>query len=460
MKIRNGRLKNDISSSFKHLNSSIDFDIRLSKYDITGSIAYARALEKAGIITDQERNKIIDGLKRIEYEIENKSFKLDQDDEDIHMNIERRLFELIGREALKLHTGRSRNEQIVLDEKLYLIDMLKSFKSRIKDLLRNLYEKAKNSIDIIIPSYTHLQQAQLISVSHLLLAYYRSLYRDIERFNDFKKRLKDSPLGSGAVAGSSIMIDRKFLLKELGFNTLTKNSIDAVSNRDFILEFEFILTSIMLTLSRISEDLIIYSTQEFGFITLPDELSTTSSLMPQKKNPDSLELIRGKSSTIIGNFISIIILIKGLPYSYDRDLQEDKPGLFENIDWSLICIDVMKEIIAGISFNKDRIKNVIDSSYDFIYATDMADFLVERGLPFREAHQIVGRIVSFAVKNKQRLSDIEIKDYKKFSEQFDEKIYGIFDPIKSINQHNVYGGTAIKRIEEILEEIENELRKI
>jgi len=460
MTIRNGRLKKDLSSSFKYLNSSINFDIRLAKYDIIGSIAYARALEKADIVTNQEKDKIINGLKKIDDEIEKGNFEFNQDSEDIHMNIERRLFELIGRAALKLHTGRSRNEQIVIDEKLYLINMLNTFKSGIKNLLKNLYHRAVMSLDIIIPSYTHLQHAQLISASHLFLAYYRALYRDIDRFNDLEKRLKEMPLGSGAVAGSSIGIDREFLLKELGLNSLTKNSIDAISNRDFILEFEFIITSIMLTLSRMSEDLIIFSTQEFGFITIPDELSTTSSLMPQKKNPDSLELIRGKSATIIGNLVSIISLVKALPYSYDKDLQDDKPGLFASIDWSLICIDVMKEIIEGIVFNKDRIKKAIDSSYDFIYATDMADYLVKRGIPFREAHQIVGKIVNYAVNNKKSLSEINIEDYKKFSDLFDKKIYEIFDPVKSVNLHNVYGGTAINRIEEILKEVEKDLKKI
>jgi len=457
MKIRNGRLKKGISKSFEHLNSSISFDIRLAKYDLIGSIAYAKALKKAKIITDSEMTKIINGLKEIQNEIEDGTFKPDPANEDIHMNIENRLFDLIGESALKLHTGRSRNEQIVLDERLYLIDTLKLIKSKLKNLLNSFYNKAKISKEIIIPSYTHLQQAQLISAAHLLLAYYRAIYRDFERFKDIEKRLKEMPLGSGAVAGSSIKIDRKFLLKELGFDNLTKNSIDAIANRDFIIEYEFIITSIFLTLSRISEDLIIYSTQEFGLITLPDELSTTSSLMPQKKNPDSLELIRGKSSVIIGNLFSIITLVKALPYSYDRDLQEDKPGLFESIDWILICLDVMKEIIDGFSFNKSKIKEVIENSYDYIYATDIADFLVQKGLPFREAHQIVGKIVSFAESKKIRLSEIEIEKYKEYSNLFDKKLYDIFNPIKSVNIHNAYGGTAINRIDEILKEIELEL---
>ncbi|RKY02637.1 MAG: argininosuccinate lyase [Spirochaetes bacterium] len=460
MKIRDGRLKKPLSKSFEHLNSSIGFDIRLAKYDIAGSIAYAKALKRVGIITDKEMKSIINGLETIQLEIENGKFVPNPENEDIHMNIEMRLLELVGTVALKLHTGRSRNEQIVLDERLYLIDALKNIKSNLKNLLKSLYLKAKNSRKIIMPSYTHLQQAQLISASHLLLAYYRAIYRDHQRLLDIEKRLNEMPLGSGAVAGSSIGIDREFLLKELGFISLTKNSIDAVSNRDFIIEFEFILTSIFLTLSRISEDFIIYSTQEFGFIILPDELTTTSSLMPQKKNPDSLELIRGKSTKIIGNLFSIITLLKALPYSYNRDLQEDKPGLFESIDWVLVCIDVMREIIDGLSFNDSRIKEVIKGSKDYIFATDIADYLVQRGMPFREAHQIVGKIVSFSESNKKRLSEIKIEEYKKFSPLFDKDIYKVFDPVKSVNNHNVYGGTAINRIDEILNEIEEELKNI
>ncbi len=457
MAIRNGRLKKDLTYSFMKMNSSISFDKRLAIYDIKGSIAYAKALRKANIITEEEEKELITGLQKIEKEILDKSFNFREEDEDVHMNIERRLHEIIGKTAFKLHTGRSRNEQVVLDERLYLIDKTKTIRHKLYNLLKSLHKKAKDNIEVIIPSYTHLQQAQLISIAHLFLAYYEALARDLKRLMEYENRLKVMPLGAGAVAGSTIGIDRKFLAEELGFKEISKNSIDTVSERDFITEFLFIISLVSLTLSRMSEDLIIFSTIEFGFIELPDELTTTSSLMPQKKNPDSLELIRGKSSRIISNFNSMIILMKGLPYSYNRDLQEDKPGLFDTVENIEMCLDVMKDVINGLKINKEKIKDVIEKSLDLFYATDIADYLVKKGLAFRDAHQIVGSIVQDALKQKMKLSKIDLKEYKRYSDLFEKDIYSIFNPTASVNSHNVYGGTAINQIKSMLKELEEEL---
>ena len=460
MAIRDGRLNKGLTRSFLILNSSISFDRRLAPYDIKGSIAYAKALKRASIIDEKEESKLIKGLEQILNEIQEGRFIFREEDEDVHMNIERRLFEIIGETALKLHTGRSRNEQIVLDERLYLIDLTSSVIKKLKRILESLYTLAEKNLNTIIPSYTHMQQAQLISISHLFIAYYTALMRDLNRLKDYEKRLKVMPMGSGAVAGSTIDIDRNFFLEELGFEELSRNSIDAVSTRDFITEFLFISSLIFVTLSRISEDLIIYSTKEFGYIELPDELTTTSSLMPQKKNPDSLELIRGKSSKTISNLNSILILMKGLPYSYNRDLQEDKPGLFETADNLNVCLDVMKEIFESVKINRDRIEEAIKNSNGFFYATDMADYLVKKGMPFREAHKIVGRIVQDALKKGTELSKISLEEYRSYTTLFDSDIYSIFDPMTSVNAHNVYGGTAINRIKEVLEEIKTELNSL
>jgi len=455
--IREGRLGKNINKSFSKINTSISFDKRLYKEDIKGSIAYTKALKKAGIINDLEKNRIIKGLEIIEKEIEEGIFQFKDEDEDIHMNIEKKLYEKIGEAAYKLHTGRSRNEQIVLDERLYLIRIKEELNKRLNNLLKALFKRAKSSINIIFPSYTHLRWAQLISLSHLFLAYYSALRRDGERIDDFSRRLLVLPLGSAAIAGSSIKIDRDFLKDELCFNEVSRNSIDAVSTRDFITEFEFICASIFITLSRISEDIIIYSSDEFGYLTVPDDLSTTSSLMPQKKNPDSLELIRGKTARIIGNLVSNLTMLKGLPYTYNRDLQEDKEGLFDTVDNTLNVIEVMTDVIKGLIINKEKIKDALDNSKDLLFATDLADYLVKKGVSFRSAHGIIGKIVNYAGGKNMSLSDLKLDEYRGFCNLFENDVYDTFDNIKSVNNHDVVGGTALNRIKEELKKIEEEL---
>ncbi|MFW6138743.1 MAG: argininosuccinate lyase [Spirochaetota bacterium] len=457
MSIREGRLKKSLSKAFQRINSSISFDKKLYREDIKGSKAYARALKKAGVITPKEETSIRRGLGSIEKEIERGEFTFREEDEDIHMNIERALFEKIGPAAHKLHTGRSRNEQVVLDERLYLLDAADTLEKKLKGLLKALVSRAREDLRIIVPSYTHLRQAQPVSLAHLFLAYFHTLRRDQQRLDDCHKRLSVMPLGSGAGVGTLFDLDRDFLRQELGFDEVSRNSVDAVSTRDFIAEFEFICASIFVTLSRISEDMIIYSSDEFGYYTLPDELSTTSSMMPQKKNPDSLELIRGKSARIISNLVSLLVLMKGLPYTYNRDLQEDKEGLFDTVENTLACVEVMKEVFEGLVINEEKIKRVLASSRGFLFATDMADYLVRKGIPFRQAHQIVGQVVAYASDKEVNLQEIPLEQYKKLCSCFEKDVYSIFDYTRSVHARNLRGGTSLEQISEEIRSAEKEL---
>jgi len=450
LNLRKGRFEKELSESFKKINVSIDFDKKLYRQDIKGSIAYAKALKKAGFLSDNEEKAIIKGLEVIKKEIEEGRFEFREEDEDIHMNIENRLQELCGDAALKLHTGRSRNEQIVLDERLYLMDVCSSLKQGLSALLNAIADKAENCIEVIVPGYTHLRQAQPVSLGHLFLAYGWAILRDLERLNDYKKRLSVMPLGSGALAGSALGIDREFLCRELGFDRVSENSMDAVSSRDFIYEFLFICSSIFINYSRIAEDLIIFSTEEFGFLEIPDELCTTSSLMPQKKNPDALELTRGKASVVMGNLFQLLTLLKALPLTYNRDLQEDKPPLFSTSDAVLNITSVMKELFSGLLIKKERIEKALEASKGFIFATDLAHYLVKKGIPFRKAHQIVSSLVKYAVENGKTFDELCTAEYKRFCSDFDDDVFSIFDYKRSVNSYDVKGGTALKRVKEEL----------
>jgi argininosuccinate lyase len=438
--IREGRFEGQINRAFEKINASIDVDRRLFREDIRGSIAYAKALYKRGLLGPAEQDIIVKGLKSIEKEIEEGSFEFRREDEDIHMNVERRLSELIGETAYKLHTGRSRNEQVVLDERLFLLSATRDIEMRLIGLLSALYKKAKAHQKIIIPSYTHFR-------------------KDLERLGDYRKRLSVMPLGSGAAAGSTVGIDREFLREELQFARLTPNSIDAVSARDFLFEFEFVCASILVTLSRMSEDIILFSSDEIGYFSLPDDLSTTSSLMPQKKNPDSVELIRGKSARVIGNLCAVLTLMKGIPYTYNRDMQEDKEGLFDTADTAVDVLDVMREVIAGLEPNTERIRAVLDGSEGLLFATDMADYLVKKGVFFRSAHRAVGSMVKYALEQGKALNEMSLEEMRRFHRAFDEDVYGVFDYERSVNSHDVPGGTAFSRIEEELVRIGEELKR-
>ncbi|MBN2322522.1 MAG: argininosuccinate lyase [Spirochaetes bacterium] len=459
MALRDGRFENPVSESFGRINPSIHVDRRLFKEDIRGSIAYAGALGKNKIISREEEALIVGGLSEIEKEIEEGGFPFSEEDEDIHMNVERRLFEKIGEAAYKLHTGRSRNEQIVLDEMLYLKKATSELDRSLKATVSAALGAAKGCVEVVVPSYTHLRRAQPASLAHLFLAYCHPLQRARERCSDYWKRLDRMPLGSGAVAGSALGIDRAYLADKLGFSGITENSIDAVSTRDFILEFVWICAEACTTLSRISEDLIILSSEEFGFLRLPDGFCTTSSLMPQKANPDALELVRGKSSRVTAALVSLFTLLKGLPYSYDRDLQEDKEPMFDAADTTLSVLGVVKGIFEGLKVNEERIKLAVEGSGDLIFATDVADWLVRRGIPFREAHRTVGKIVGFAVKEKKGLRELSVGEYRRFCGLFDESVYDLFDYRRSVDSHDVPGGTAFTRVREQIGTLEKALKR-
>lgn len=449
-----GRFSEDTEKVVEEFTASVFFDSRLYKYDIKGSIAHCRVLEKAGIITSEESGKIISALQEIEKEIDEGRFEFSAELEDIHMHIEKRLIEKIGKLGGKLHTGRSRNDQIVLDMRLYISDETEEIISDIRTLQKALLEKAKSSLDIIMPGYTHLQMAQPVMLSHYLIAIIDMLERDRQRFMDCLRRVKVLPSGSGALAGIPYELDRHYMAELLGFDIISKNSIDAVSDRDFLIEFASCAAITMMHLSRLSEDFIIWASSEFGFIEIPDKFSTGSSIMPQKKNPDVLELIRGKTGRVFGNLQSLLVMMKGLPFSYNRDMQEDKEAIFDTVDTLKGCIKVLIPLLENIIFKKERMFAAANSG--FLTATDLADYLVRKGIPFREAHEIVGNLVKYCIDSSKKLSEITLEEMQRFSKNFDSNALLFLDPWVSVNSRSIPGGTAKIRVEERIREIERD----
>lgn len=449
-----GRFHNTSSKLMEKFSESISYDKRLYKYDIIGSIAHVKMLRKIDIITQEEEEKIIDGLKKIEKQIESGEFEFNPEDEDIHMAIERTLLEMIGKVGGKLHTARSRNDQVVLDERLYLRDVSIEFIEKIDKLLNTILHKSKESIDYLLPGFTHMQHAQPILFSHYLLAYYEKFKRDRERFLDTLKRIDCLPLGSGALAGTIWPIDRHFVAAELKFSRIAENSLDAVSDRDFMIEFLSDCAMVAMHASRLAEDFIIYSTSEFNFIELPEEFTTGSSIMPQKKNPDSLELIRGKTGRIYGNLIQLLVVMKGLPMSYNRDMQEDKEALFDTIDNISLIIDVLATIVEKVKINKFATEKALELG--FITATDLADYISMNGVPFRDAHRITGQIVAYCIENNKTLQDISLDEYKNFLPSIEGNVYDYVDYKKAVDKRKSYGGTSrvnvLSQIEENLKE--------
>ena len=455
-KLWGGRFSRPTEKGVEEFTESVSFDRRLYKYDIAGSIAHARMLGKIGLLKKGEVTAILRGLEDISRTIEEGKFLFSIELEDIHMNIEKRLIEKIGPAGEKLHTARSRNDQIALDLRLYLRDVIKEVNGYILKFQKALVDKARTDIDIVIPGYTHLQPAQPVLLSHYILAYWEMLERDRERLLDSLKRVNTMPLGSGAIAGTSFPIDRGYVAKLLGFNRITKNSMDAVSDRDFVLEFLADSAILGMHLSRFSEDLILWSSQEFSFIELPDEFCTGSSMMPQKKNPDVLELIRGKSGRLYGNLFSLLTTMKGLPLTYNRDMQEDKEPLFDTADTIISILQIYPSVISGMIVKKDVTAGAAAKGY--MWATDVADYLVRKGIPFRTAHEIAGKLVGFCVQNGKRIEALNISELKKFSHKFEKDLYDILTPVKGVNLRNVAGGTGreavlkrIKDIEEVLQ---------
>ena len=389
-----GRFKKHTAKKAQEFSSSIDIDNKLYKEDILGSIAYAEALQNAGVLNKSELSKIKSGLKQIKQKIESGKFNWQEALEDVHMNIESSLEKIIGSAAKKLHTGRSRNDQVVTDLKLYLLGKSKDIQICLTDLLEIIVLKAESEVETLMPGFTHMQIAQPITLGHHLMAWYEMLSRDLDRFKECESRLKISPLGSGALAGNKFKINRKKLAKSLGFTEVTNNSIDAVSDRDYVIEMMFNISLMGVHLSRIAEELIIWSSSQFDYVDLPEELCTGSSIMPQKKNPDMAELVRGGSSKTIGNLVSLLSLIKNQPLSYNRDNQEDKGPLFDSIEYALGSLDITAAMVAGAEFNRD---SMLTDVYDgHICATDLAEYLVMKVIPFRDAHAISGKAVHLA----------------------------------------------------------------
>jgi argininosuccinate lyase len=452
-----GRFKKQTDKLMEKFSESVSYDKRLYEQDIQGSIAHANMLSKTGIIKKAESEKIVKGLQSIKKEIRNGKFPFRNEFEDIHLNIEKRLIEKIGAVGGKLHTARSRNDQVLLDEKLYIRKQIGEINSHIKKFASGLIKLCEKNTDIIIPFYTHLQRAQPVYLSHYLLCYFEMIKRDRQRMDDCYKRLNVLPLGAGAGAGTSFPIDRNLVAKELGFPEISKNSIDTVSDRDFIIEFLSACSILMMHLSRMSEDFIIWSTKEFDYIDLGDDFTTGSSIMPQKKNPDACELIRGKVGRVYGNLLSIMTVMKGLPLSYNRDMQEDKEPLFDTIDTVKSSVELISEMIIGIKFKKEKIKSSLKGG--FMTATDVADYLTKKGMPFRNAHEVAGKIVSYAEKKDAELEELTLDEYKKFSELFNKDIFSCITIEGSANSRTSYGGTAKKNVEKMIKECKEEVEK-
>ena len=451
-----GRFKKQTAKKAQEFSSSVDIDNKLYKEDILGSIAYAEALQAAGVLNKGELSKIKSGLKQIKQKIESGKFNWQETLEDVHMNIESSLEKIIGSAARKLHTGRSRNDQVVTDLKLYLLEKSKDIQICLTDLLKITVLKAESELETLMPGFTHMQIAQPVTLGHHLMAWYEMLSRDLDRFKECESRLKISPLGSGALAGNKFKINRRKMAKALGFEEVTNNSIDAVSDRDYVIEMMFNISLMGVHLSRIAEELIIWSSSQFDYVELPEELCTGSSIMPQKKNPDMAELVRGGSSKTIGNLVSLLSLIKNQPLSYNRDNQEDKGPLFDSIEYALGSLDITAAMIAGAEFNRD---SMLTDVYDgHICATDLAEYLVMKGIPFRDAHAISGKAVQLAESKDFLLSELSLKELKKLNALIEKDVFKHLDPLKSISSKNSIGGTAPSQVSKQITQAKNKLK--
>jgi argininosuccinate lyase len=443
-KLWGGRFSGKTESSVESFTESVSFDARLWRHDIEGSIAHVTMLGRQKIILKKEADLIIKGLKEIYARIESGKFKFRESLEDVHMNIEQALIKKIGPVGGKIHTARSRNDQVALDVRLYLRDEIRETIKLIKGLQKIFLKLAEKNIDIILPGYTHLQRAQPVLLSHHLLAYYEMFARDRERFEDCLKRVNIMPLGAAALAGTTLPIDRKYVAKLLKFPAVTENSIDTVSDRDFVMEYLSSASILMAHLSRLSEEFILWNSEEFRFIELPDAYTTGSSIMPQKKNPDVLELTRGKTGRVYGSLMSVLTIMKGLPLAYNRDMQEDKEPLFDTVDTVKSCLQVLSGMMPRVRFNKSIMKGATDAG--FSTATDIAEYLVEKGMPFRDAHSVTGSIVKYCIENKKTLPEMGLDEFKSFSKLITADISGRITTDVSVNDRTSFGGTAKKTV--------------
>lgn len=442
----------------KSFGASLHWDKRLYKQDILGSQAHCRMLARQGIISREEEQLILGGLEEILQEIEAGEFPFSMELEDIHMNIERRLMEKIGDVGGKLHTARSRNDQVALDERLYLRDEIKNIEEQLLELMETLVEKAQASLRAMMPGYTHLQRAQPVLFSHHLMAYYEMFRRDLRRMEACMEGVLELPLGAGALAGVDFPIDREYVAQELGFKRVCKNSMDAVSDRDFLLEFLSACSILGIHMSRLCEEMVLWSSQEFGFVKLADLFCTGSSIMPQKRNPDYAELIRAKAGLIIGNLVSMFVVMKGLPLAYNKDMQEDKRSMFETVDTVKNCLRVLTQMLRTMEVNSSKMAMATEEGY--LTATDLANYLVEKGRPFRKAHGVVAEIVRSCMERGIPLRGLGIEELKGYDEAFDEDVYVVLDPRASIERRMSKGGTATARVMEALEEARRELGEL
>lgn len=444
-----GRFKEQTAELLQQYSESVSFDWRLWRHDIEGSIAHSAALEKAGLITPEERSRIVNGLREIGMEIERGRFEFKRELEDIHMNIEAELTRRIGDPGAKLHTARSRNDQVALDLRLYLREESGELVGLLRDLQRALVELAERHAEVVIPGYTHLQRAQPVYFAHHLLAYVEMFARDADRLHDCRKRINVLPLGSGAIAGSTILLDRELVARLLDFPAVTQNSMDAVSDRDFAVELLGALALIAMHLSRLSEDVILWASSEFKFISISDAFTTGSSLMPQKKNPDVAELTRGKAGRVYGNLVSLLTTLKGLPMTYNRDMQEDKEPVFDSIDTVKAALAIFAAMLAGIRANSEACAQAVSDPN--LLATDLADYLVNRAVPFRQAHEVIGKAVALCAERRCELPDLTLADYRALSPAFEADVFAVLTVEKSMAARQAVGAPSPQNVAAQLE---------
>ncbi|MCT7959712.1 argininosuccinate lyase [Laspinema sp. D1] len=453
------RFEGALHPAIARFNASIGFDIQLIEYDLTGSMAHAKMLGKTGIISLDEADKLMKGLEQIRQEYRQGLFKPGTDAEDVHFAVERRLTELVGDVGKKLHTARSRNDQVGTDTRLYLRDQIEQIRQHIRDFQGVLLELADRHVETLIPGYTHLQRAQPISLAHHLLAYFEMAQRDWDRLGEIYQRVDICPLGAGALAGTTFPIDRHFTAQELGFSRPYNNSLDAVSDRDFAIEFLCASSLILVHLSRLSEEVILWASQEFSFITLTDSCATGSSIMPQKKNPDVPELVRGKTGRVFGHLQGMLVLMKGLPLAYNKDLQEDKECLFDAVKTVKACLEAMTILMSeGIQFREERLAEAV--AEDFSNATDVADYLAAKGVPFREAYNLVGKVVKTSLSAGKLLKDLTLEEWKALHPAFETDIYAAIAPKQVVSARNSYGGTGFEQVRKALTEAKMRFKEV
>ncbi|BCB05242.1 argininosuccinate lyase [Bacillus sp. KH172YL63] len=457
-KLWGGRFTKKPEEWVDEFNASISFDQELVLEDIEGSIAHVTMLKKCEILTGSEADQILEGLKVLYGKAENNELEFSVEYEDIHLNLEKQLIDLIGEVGGKLHTGRSRNDQIATDMHLFLKRRVKEIVALAEDLQEAIIAQAEANVETIIPGYTHLQRAQPISFAHHLMCYFWMINRDKERLVDSLKRIDISPLGAGALAGTTFPIDRAYSADLLGFGAYYENSLDAVSDRDFILEFLSNSSILMTHLSRLAEEMILWSTEEFRFIELDDSFTTGSSIMPQKKNPDMAELVRGKTGRVNGNLISLLTVLKGLPLAYNKDMQEDKEGMFDTVKTVVGSLKIFTGMISTMKVNKGQMEEAVGN--DFSNATELADYLATKGIPFRQAHEIVGKLVLYCIEKGCYLKDVSLEEYGEFSSLIEEDIYSILTPYSAVERRKSYGGTGFAQVKEQIEKGKEQLGSV